>query len=424
MTVFAAIFVPEPLIEAVSDGAWLEAMLEVERALAAAEAATGVIPADAASGIAGACRAGELDVAELARAGRAVGNPAEPLVRALRARVGGDAARWVHHGATSQDVMDTASMLVTRNARELILAELDARRGCVRAARGRAPFDADGGADADAAGGADDVRPEGRGLARRRGRRACATRRGSAEGAARRRGRNACGARRPRAGRAARVRCRGSVSPSRCCRGTRAAFAWRSSATHSAAVAAACDKIALDVVLLGQTEIGEVSEAAGGGSSTMPQKRNTTRAAIARACARGVHAAAGVLTAGEYEHERAAGAWHAEWGALSDALALGGGAAAAIRECLEGLDVHADRMRANMSIGLVAERVAFALAEKLGREEAHAVVGEAFAGGDPRAALASHFDSAELDELLDATTYLGSADAFIERALALYRDGA
>ena len=150
------------------------------------------------------------------------------------------------------------------------------------------------------------------------------------------------------------------------------------------AAASACDKIGLDVALLAQTEVGEVSEAPGGGSSTLPQKRNTTRATIARACARGVHAACGLLTDGEYEHERAAGAWHAEWAALSDALALAGGAAAAIRECLDGLEVHADRMRANLSPALVAERVAFALAEKLGREEAHAVVGEAFAGGDPR----------------------------------------
>jgi 3-carboxy-cis,cis-muconate cycloisomerase len=74
-----------------------------------------------------------------------------------------------------------------------------------------------------------------------------------------------------------------------------------------------------------------------------------------------------------------------------------------------------------MTPALVAERVAFALAESLGREEAHRVAGAAFAGGDPRGALASRFDSAELDELLDPTTYLGSADAFVERALALHR---
>jgi len=188
-----------------------------------------------------------------------------------------------------------------------------------------------------------------------------------------------------------------------------------------AAAASACDKIALDVVLLAQTEVGEVSEAAGGGSSTMPQKRNTTRAAIARACARGVHAAAGVLADGEYEHERAAGAWHAEWGALSDALALAGGAASAIHECLDGLEVHVDRMRENMTPALVAERVAFALAESLGREDAQRLAGDAFAGGDPRAALAAHFDAAELDALLDPTMYVGSADAFVDRALAFHR---
>jgi len=125
LTVFAAIFVPEPLTEAVSDGAWVGAMLEAEAALAAAEASAGVIPADAADAIAKACRAGGLDVAELARDGRAIGNPAEPLVRVLRARVGGDAARYVHYGATSQDVMDSASMLVAKRALALILEELD-----------------------------------------------------------------------------------------------------------------------------------------------------------------------------------------------------------------------------------------------------------------------------------------------------------
>jgi 3-carboxy-cis,cis-muconate cycloisomerase len=423
LTVFAAIFVPEPLIDAVSDGAWVEAMLEVERALAAAEAATGVIPADAASGIAGACRAGELDVAELARGGRAVGNPAEPLVRTLRARVGGDAARWVHHGATSQDVMDSASMLVTRSARELILAELDAlAAACARLADEHRSTPMAGRTlmqqavpttfGLKAAGwlvGVVDARAQLAAVPLK-------AQLGGAAGTL-----AALGDRGPEVLRAFAAEL-GLAEPVLPWHTRRVRVAELGDAL--AAVAAACDKIAIDVVLLGQTEIGEVSEAIGGASSTMPQKRNTTRAAIARACARGVHAAAGVLTAGEYEHERAAGAWHAEWGALSDALALAGGASAAMHECLDGLEVHVERMRANMSPGLVAERVAFALAEKFGREEAHSLVGDAFAGGDPRAALASHLDAAELDALLDPTTYLGSADAFVDRALALYRDGA
>ena len=90
------------------------------------------------------------------------------------------------------------------------------------------------------------------------------------------------------------------------------------------AVAAACEKIALDVVLLAQTEVGEVRVAEGGRSSTMPHKRNPTGAVLARACAIRVHALARTFDAA-HEHERAAGAWHAEWEALSDLLALTGG---------------------------------------------------------------------------------------------------
>ncbi len=115
------------------------------------------------------------------------------------------------------------------------------------------------------------------------------------------------------------------------------------------AAAAACGKIGLDVVLLAQTEVGEVSESGGGGSSSMPHKRNPAAAVLARACARLVHANAGLLTGGEYEHERAAGAWQAEWPALSAALAFAGGAAAAARRSLEGLEVDAARMEENVA---------------------------------------------------------------------------
>ena len=137
------------------------------------------------------------------------------------------------------------------------------------------------------------------------------------------------------------------------------------------AVGHACGKIGLDVVLL--TEVGEVAEAEGGVSTAMPHKRNPTRAIRSRTCARLAHAHAGVLTGGEYEHERAAGHWQAEWSALSDLLALSGGAANAARECLEGLQVDTGRMRANMSSDLDA--------------------------GD-----------------------VGSAEAFVDRALARYRE--
>ena len=123
----------------------------------------------------------------------------------------------------------------------------------------------------------------------------------------------------------------------------------------------------------------------GGGSSTMPHKRNPVGPVLARACAEHVRAAAGVLLDLEHEHERAAGAWHAEWKALSDALAFTGGAAASLRETLDGLEVDAERMRANLRAETLSEAERFAP------------------------------DAREPED------YLGSADAFVDRALAFYR---
>ncbi|MCI0636446.1 MAG: 3-carboxy-cis,cis-muconate cycloisomerase, partial [Actinobacteria bacterium] len=136
MTPFSAIFVPQALREAISDRAWLQGMLDAERSLAAAGAAVGLVPEAAASRIGEACRADLFDVARLADEGHAVGNPAEPLVRALRDAVGEDAADYVHLGATSQDIVDTAAMLVSRHAVALVLVEIDRLAdGCAELAR-------------------------------------------------------------------------------------------------------------------------------------------------------------------------------------------------------------------------------------------------------------------------------------------------
>jgi 3-carboxy-cis,cis-muconate cycloisomerase len=124
------------------------------------------------------------------------------------------------------------------------------------------------------------------------------------------------------------------------------------------AAAGAAAKVALDVVLL--AAFGEVAEAEPGGSSTMPHKRNPVGSVLARACAIQVCANVSVLGL-QHELERAAGAWHAEWDALSGALALTGGAAAAIRGVLEGLHVDEERLRANMGDELLAEQRAFGL---------------------------------------------------------------
>ncbi|HEY6054907.1 MAG TPA: lyase family protein, partial [Gaiellaceae bacterium] len=310
---FEALFVPDALRAAVADEAWVRAMVEAERALLRVQFGE-ELPAV------------ELDAEELARDGRRVGNPVEPLVRRLR-----ESSEHVHHGATSQDVLDTAAMLVARDAVALILEELERAAGeCARLAETHRAT----------------VMP-----ARTLLQQAVPTTFGlKAAGWLV----GLCEARLDLSGVDFEAQLGGAA-------GTLAAFGdggiellrryadelglaeptlpWHAGRTRIAQLGAsldlaagACAKIALDVELLAQTEVGEVREPAEGGSSTMPHKRNPVGSTLARACATGVHAAAGVLTGGVHEHERAAGAWHAEWKALSDALALTGGAAAWIAE--------------------------------------------------------------------------------------------
>jgi 3-carboxy-cis,cis-muconate cycloisomerase len=196
-----------------------------------------------------------------------------------------------------------------------------------------------------------------------------------------------------------------------------------------ALAAGAVEKIALDVKLMAQTEVGELSESSAGGrggSSTLPHKRNPVGSALAIACAHGVRGAASVLIGAQaQEHERAGGAWQAEWDALSRALALTGGAAAALREALDGLEVHPQRMQANLELtgGLLMTE---AVAARLDRPDAKAVVGEvalaAAESGQPlREALSAdsriELSEEEVDRALDPAGYLGSAGAFVDRAL-------
>jgi 3-carboxy-cis,cis-muconate cycloisomerase len=198
-----------------------------------------------------------------------------------------------------------------------------------------------------------------------------------------------------------------------------------------AVTAGTCARIGYDIALLEQTEVAEVREPAGrGGSSTMPQKRNPVGSAIAVACERRVRAAAGVLLGAlVQEHERAVGAWQAEWGALSDALAYGGGAAAAVRGVLEDLEVDTARMRANLDAtrgAIVSERLTFLLSRTVGHEQAKEAVTGAVArasgsGGGLGDELAGLFAPAELEEALDPTTYIGAAGQLVDAALDHYR---
>lgn len=431
MTAFDALFVPAELRQAVSGRSWLDAMLEVESALAAACASVGLVPDASAEAIAGACAGADgYSWDELLDEGRGVGNPAEPLVRALRARVGAEHERFVHLGATSQDVLDTAAMLVARNAVALVLRRVDAaaeacaalvreHRSTPMAARTLLQqavpttfgLVAAGWLVAllDARGRLADVVESG-----------LAVQLGGAAGTL-----SALGDDGMRTVEALADELDLAV-PTLPWHTNRVRVAELGAAL--ATVAGVCGKIGLDVVLLSQTEVGEVREAAGGGSSAMPQKRNPVRATLARACAGLGAAHAAVLQESlAQEHQRAAGAWHAEWGALCGALSFAGGAADAIAESLGGLDVDPERMRQNLDAtgGLVlSERVAAVLAERLGRGAAHELVAAAADApsfreallADPRAGL----DADEVEALLDPATYLGSAGAFVDRAVARY----
>ncbi len=407
-------------------------MLDAERGLANAEAVAGVIPAQAAGRIAGHCHAGEYDIEQLCRDGRAVGNPAEPLVRALRAAVGAEAAGYVHWGATSQDIIDSAAMLVTDRALGLILGWLDAAgAACARLAREHRSTPMAGRTlmqqavpttfGLKASGWLTGIRDARTLVTRVRDERLCAQL-GGAVGSA-----SALGAR------AAEVRRLYAQELDLC----DPPIPWHTNrialieiGAALAAVAAAAAKIGTDIVLLAQTEVGELAEGVGGGSSTMPHKRNPTASVRALACAtRARDHCARLVAAEPHQHERAAGAWHAEWDALSEALASAGGAAAAIATALPELRVDAGRMRANLDItgGLImGQRVAFAAGQSVGIEVAHELVAAATAraceqGISFRDALIATdglgLTSDQIDAQLDPTAGLEPAEAMVDRVL-------
>lgn len=432
MTPFSAIFVPQELREAVSDRAWLQGMLDAEHALARAGAAVGLVPEDAATRIGEACRAELYDPEHIAAEGRAAGNPAEPLVRELRAAVGDETAGYVHLGATSQDIVDTAAMLVCRRATELVLAELDrladgcaaladAHRSTPMAARTLLQQAVPTTFGLKAAAWLATVLEARRRLATVREER-LAAQLGGAAGTLAALGDEALEVVRLYAEELA------LAEP---------LLPWHTNRQRVAELGAALDgvagaaaKVGRDIVLLAQSEVGEVAEASAGRSSTMPQKRNPVRSTLAVACARLANAHAGVLLGGlAHEHERGVGGWHAEWEALSGALAFAGGAAAAAADAVAGLEVDTGRMRANLEASgglLVAERVAFALAPRLGRSRAHDLVAEAARARSFREALLADertgLSTDELDALLDPTGYLGAAEALVARALGEYAE--
>lgn len=440
MSLHGTLFGAAPVDAAFTDQAGLQALLDVEAALAEAQAALGIIPASAAGPIRAAARADIYDAAALATAALAAGNIVIPLVAALTARVtreSVDAARWVHWGATSQDILDTGLVLQLRNAGPAILALLDhaaaaaaghARRHAATPMAGRTwlqhatpitfGLKAAGWCDL---------------LSRVRDRLAEALERarvlqlGGAAGTLAAFGprglelQEALGAR------------LGLAVPT---------LPWHAHRDRLADLAAALGvatgalgKIGRDLALLAQTEVGEAVEGApagGGGSSTMPQKQNPVGSAVALAVAtRAPGLVATMLAALPQEHERGLGGWQAEWDTLPELVRLTGGAARAIAEALDSLEVDPDRMRRNLALGgglSAAEAVAMALARHVGKEEAHRLVAEACrrAVAERRqvtellaeeVSVVKHLTSAEIERLLDPAAYLGHAEALVARAL-------
>jgi 3-carboxy-cis,cis-muconate cycloisomerase len=419
---FDAVLARGSVRAAVADRAWLQAMLDVEAALARAQAAAGVIAAEHADAIAAACRAERFDVVALGAEAAAVGNPAAPLVRALRAQVGAPAAGDVHRGATSQDIVDSAAMLVARRALDAVLDDLagasDAaarlageHRATVMAGRTLLQQAVPVTFGLKAAGWLVALDESAERLRAVRDGRLAAQLGGAA-------------------GTLAALGDAGLDVLQRFARELGLAepvLPWHTARTRIAELATALGeacgvvaKVAGDVVLLAQTEVGELREGGeGGGSSTMPHKRNPVAAVSALAGARQAPGlVATLLAAMEHEHERAAGAWHAEWAPLRALLLATGSAAAWLRDCLARLEVDPERMRANLDPALLAERVAGALAPEMGREAADEAVRTAATGGRPLADVAAeHLAAAEVQRLLDPATYLGATDELIDRAL-------
>ncbi|WP_432050153.1 3-carboxy-cis,cis-muconate cycloisomerase [Verrucosispora sp. NA02020] len=418
------------------DTALLRALLDVEAALVRAAADAGLVPAPAAEAIAAGCRADAYDPVVLGAAAEDAGNPVVPLVRELTAAVAESARPWVHYGATSQDVLDSALALVLSRALTPLLRHLDAAvdavAGLARAHR--------------------DTPMIGRTLGQQAapttfGLKAAGWLLGLVE--ARRRVlqvRDSLPAQ--LGGAVGTLAGYGPAGPAVVERfaarlGLAAApLPWHTRrqpvldlAAALGGLLAAAGKVALDVGLLAQTEVGEVSEggAGRGGSSAMPHKRNPVDSILVGAAARRGPGLVGTLfAAAGQEHERAAGGWHAEWEPLLDLVHLAGGAAARTARMLTHLRVDPQRMRANLDAtgGLpMAEAVAARLAPALGRAAAHDLVRRATTGPHFRDALLAdaqvraHLSEADLDAALDPRAWLGSAGHLVDRALAYGRSG-
>lgn len=439
---FDAYFSQPQMSEIFSDHGRLQGMLDFEAALARAEAITGLIPTEVVDDIQASCRAELFDFAELAVAIGNAGNSAIPLVKALGRKIAArnpTAERYVHMGATSQDVMDSGLVLQLRAAIVLLecdLAELaeslasQAQRYAVTPMAGRTWLQ--------------QATPVTLGMkiagwlgavTRHRQRlqelkpRLLSLQFGGASGTLAALGDQAL----PVAEALAReLQLSLPEQPWHTQRDRLVEFAgWLG------LIAGSLGKIGRDISLLMQTEVGEVFEpaAAGkGGSSTMPHKRNPVGAAVMiSASVRAPGLVATMFAAMPQEHERSLGLWHAEWETLPELCCLVSGSLQQALQVIPALEVNARQMLTHLDStqGLVlAEAVSIALAQRIGRDAAHHLIEQScrqavqqglhlreVLGADPQ--VTAELSAAELDHLLDPANYLGLAQKWVERAVAL-----
>jgi 3-carboxy-cis,cis-muconate cycloisomerase len=348
---FDAIYARGAVATHFSDDAWVQAMVDVEAALTRTLVALGTIPREAGErALAATAQPGRVDVALLRRSVAENATPVVGLVTALREGLGDDAS-WIHLGATSQDIVDTALMRLVRRAFDPLLEDLDAAAdACARLAEEHratpmiartllqqalpTSFGLYAAAWLD---GLDQARVH---LVHVR----------DVELAVQMGG--PVGGRDPRVadGVAAELGLAAST------------ISWATTRVHTGlcasvlgTLAGVLATVARDVTLLAQTEIAEVREGRAGGSSAMAHKRNPVAAVSALACTRRVPGlVATMLSAMEQEHQRAAGAWQAEWGTLAELVTLTGSATAWVRDLVGSLEIDPARMEANLAVAATA----------------------------------------------------------------------
>lgn len=438
---FDAYFTARDMREVFCDQGRVQAMLDFEAALARAEARVGLIPASAVAPIVSACSADLYDFAALGEAIATAGNSAIPLVKALGKQIAAtdaEAERYVHLGATSQDVMDCGLVLQLRQALDLIEEELallaaslatQAQRHTATPLAGRTwlqhatPVTL-GMKIAGWLGAVTRSRQRLRELKPR----LLVLQFGGASGTLAALGEQAL----PIAeALAEELQLTLPEQPWHTQRDRIVEFG-----AALGLIAGSLGKLGRDVSLLMQTEAAEVFEPAApgkGGSSTMPHKRNPVGAAVLIGAATRVPGLVSTLfSAMPQEHERSLGLWHAEWETLPDICCLVSGSLQQARLLADGLEVDAERMGRNLELtqGLVlAEAVSIVLAQRVGRDSAHHLLEQcckravaeqrhlrAVLGDEPQ--VTAELSAAELDHLLNPAHYLGQAQVWVERAVA------